>query len=74
MLPAGIGAPGTYLGLGTYDHRVLKGGDMIVLRRIVPGGGWERLDGIPHASRRGMIRALGEVPGRQHADAGVERR
>lgn len=50
MLPSGMGGPGTYLGYGTYDHRALKGKDAIVLRRILPGGGWERVDDIPHAS------------------------
>lgn len=50
MLPSGLGSPGSYLGFGTYDHRALKGRDIIVLRRILPGGGWERVDDIPHAS------------------------
>lgn len=50
MMPAGLGSPGTYLGFGTHDRRALKGRDMIVLRRILPGGGWERVDGIPNAS------------------------
>ena len=50
MLPSGMGSPGTYLGFGTYDHRGLKGKDAIVLRRILPGGGWERVEDIPHAS------------------------
>lgn len=50
MLPSGMGGPGTYLGYGTYDHRALKGKDAIVLRRITPGGGWERVENIPHAS------------------------
>lgn len=50
MLPSGMGGPGTYLGYGTYDHRALKGKDAIVLRRILPGGGWERVDDVAHAS------------------------
>ena len=50
MFPSAMGGPGTYLGYGTYDHRALKGKDAIVLRRILPGGGWERVDDIAHAS------------------------
>ncbi|MCS3835673.1 ABC-type branched-subunit amino acid transport system substrate-binding protein [Pseudomonas sp. JAI111] len=50
MLPSGMGGPGTYLGFGTYDHRALKGKDAIVLRKIIPGGKWERVEGIAHAS------------------------
>ncbi|MFU2325043.1 ABC transporter substrate-binding protein [Pseudomonas sp. NFX98] len=50
MLPSGMGGNGTYLGFGTHDHRALKGKDAIVLRKIIPGGKWERVDDIPHAS------------------------
>lgn len=50
MFPSALGSPGSYLGFGTHDRRALKGREMIVLRRILPGGGWERVMDIPHAS------------------------
>lgn len=49
LFPSGIGSPGAYLGFGTYDHRALKGLNMIVLRRILSEGAWERVDDIPYA-------------------------
>lgn len=50
MFPSCCGSPGTYLGYGTYDHRGLKGKEMIVLRRLLHGGTWERVDDIPYVS------------------------
>ncbi|MFU2325044.1 ABC transporter substrate-binding protein [Pseudomonas sp. NFX98] len=47
MLPSGMGSPGTYLGFGTFDHRALKGNGAIVLRTILPGGKWQRLEDLP---------------------------
>ncbi|MEB3071683.1 ABC transporter substrate-binding protein [[Mycobacterium] vasticus] len=37
MLPAAMGAPGTVIGFGPYDHRGYKGSDYLVLRTVRNG-------------------------------------
>jgi len=37
MLPATMGAPGTVIGFGPYDHRGYKGSDYLVLRTVRDG-------------------------------------
>jgi len=37
MLPATMGAPGTVIGFGSYDHRGYKGSDYLVLRTVHNG-------------------------------------
>jgi branched-chain amino acid transport system substrate-binding protein len=37
MLPATMGAPGTVIGFGPYDHRGYKGSDYLVLRTVHNG-------------------------------------
>ncbi|WP_207386752.1 ABC transporter substrate-binding protein [Frankia sp. Cppng1_Ct_nod] len=37
MVPATMGAPGTVLGFGPYDHRGYKGSDYLVLRTVLGG-------------------------------------